>query len=79
MTNDEVVERLRPVTANLFGAPMDLGGDTKLRSLPGWESIRHLHFILAIEDTFGVELDPADIESLDTLNDAAAAVVKRMG
>ena len=47
----------------------DLSNETKLNEIKGWDSIKHMEFILSIEKEFNCELSGEDIASIQTIND----------
>jgi acyl carrier protein len=46
------------------------------RTIPTWDSVRHLRLILALEERFGVTLDADEIPSLNSVR-AILAVLRR--
>ncbi|MEJ0019564.1 MAG: acyl carrier protein [Acetobacteraceae bacterium] len=57
------------------GAPLaDLAPETHLDELPGMDSLRVLHAVAAIEETFAVEIDVAALDRLRTVGDIVTAV-----
>ena len=47
----------------------DLSNETKLNEIKGWDSIKHMEFILSIEKEFNFELSGEEIASIQTIND----------
>jgi len=58
---------LKQVMATVLGVPVTaVGPDTSSDTIPGWDSLRHMNLVLALEQTFGVEIpdeDAAEITS----------------
>ncbi len=53
-------ERLRGVLAGVFElSPADVPDDASMETLPGWDSLRQLELMLALEIEYGVRI-PAD-------------------
>ncbi len=48
--------------------------DTGPRTEPKWDSLHHVTLMVAIEETFGVQLSPDEIVSLLTVRDIAGAL-----
>ena len=44
-----------------------------------WDSVRHLNFILALEQRFGVQFDPEDIENTDSIGAVVSLVSRKLG
>jgi len=47
-------------------------------SLPQWDSVGHLQLMVAIEDSFGVRLKPADVVELTSYS-SAIEILRRRG
>jgi acyl carrier protein len=58
---------LRTVMATVLGVPIDaIGPDASQDTLKSWDSLKHMNLVLALEQTFGVEIpdeDAAEITS----------------
>lgn len=50
--------------------------DDSSRTIPTWDSVRHLRLVLALEEQFGIELDADEIPSLNSVR-AIMAALKR--
>jgi len=54
-------DRIYRIVSDVFGAPTDtIDDDSSPDSISTWDSISHIHLILALESEFGVELSPED-------------------
>jgi len=57
--------RLRAVFASVFGVDgAALTDEASPKTVPGWDSVNHLHLVLALEGEFGVQFDPGEIAEL---------------
>ncbi len=58
---------LKQVIASVLGVPVEtIGPDASSDTIPGWDSLKHMNLVLALEQTFGVEIpdeDAAEITS----------------
>jgi acyl carrier protein len=58
---------LKQVMANVLGVPAEaIGPDASSDTISGWDSLKHMNLVLALEQTFGVEIpdeDAAEITS----------------
>ena len=58
---------LKQVMATVLGVPVAaIGPDASSDTIPSWDSLHHMNLVLALEQTFGVEIpdeDAADITS----------------
>ena len=60
--------RLRNVFAAVLGVdPEGLSKDDSPQTIADWDSVNHIHLILALESEFGVAFDPGEIGDLVTV------------
>lgn len=72
-------DRLRPVFIEALGLAPDVDVDAiRYRRHPTWDSLGHMALVVAIEDAFGVELDPGQLIRIDSLA-AAAGILRSVG
>lgn len=65
MTSDA---RLRSVIAAVFGTdPARLSDDDSPRTIAAWDSVNHIHLVLALEAEFGIQFDPGEVASLTSV------------
>ena len=50
--------------------------DSSPETIENWDSMQHLNLVLAVEEKFGVQLEPEDIEEMKTIGEVAALVEK---
>ena len=63
-------EEFFALAARVFGAERpQIGGATSYKSIPGWDSVNHLRFVMEVERAFGVRYPLERIPSLTTLDD----------
>lgn len=57
--------RLRAILADVLGVdPSGVGDDTTADAVRGWDSVRHLQLVLAVESEFAVTFAPDEIPTL---------------
>jgi acyl carrier protein len=70
-------EQVRSVASDIFGIPVDrITAESSPETIGNWDSMQHLNLVLAIEEKFGVQLDPEDIEQMKNIGAVAALVEK---
>lgn len=70
-------ERVRSVASDIFGVPVDkITAESSPQTIDNWDSMQHLNLVLAIEEKFGVQLDPEDIEQMKNIGSIATLVEK---
>lgn len=71
------LERVRSVASDIFGVPVDkITAESSPQTIDNWDSMQHLNLVLAIEEKFGVQLDPEDIEQMKNIGAVATLVEK---
>ena len=71
-------EQVRSVASDIFGIPVEkVTAESSPETIENWDSMQHLNLVLAIEEKFGVQLDPEDIEQMKNIG-AVAALVERL-
>jgi acyl carrier protein len=70
-------EQVRGVASDIFGVPADtITAESSPETIENWDSMQHLNLVLAIEEKFGVQLDPEDIEKMKNIGAVAMLVEK---
>ena len=71
-------DRVRSIASDIFAVPADaITAESSPETIENWDSMQHLNLVLAIEEKFGVQLDPEDIERMKNIG-AVAAVVEKL-
>ena len=71
------LEQVRNIASDIFGIPADkISAESSPETIENWDSMQHLNLVLAIEEKFGVQLDPEDIEAMTNIGAVAALVEK---
>lgn len=70
-----VFEQVRSIASDVFGVPPDqIHADSSPENVDAWDSIQHLTFILALEETFHIQLSPEEIEKARNVGETARMV-----
>ena len=70
-------DQVRNVASDIFGIPADkITAESSPETIENWDSMQHLNLVLAIEEKFGVQFEPEDIEQMRNLGAVAALVEK---
>jgi acyl carrier protein len=74
----DIRDRVRAVLASVLGIDAaKVPDDASASSLEGWDSLRHINVILALEDEFGAEFSADEVGQLTSLPLLAAAIAAR--
>jgi acyl carrier protein len=75
----DVLARVQRTLTQVLDLPPDrILPDSDQQSLPGWDSLHHVHLISALEGEFGVSIDPEDWLELTSVP-AIVACLRRLG
>lgn len=67
------------VFTQIFGrGPEHFGDETTPGTVEGWDSVRHVELVVALEERFGCMFDPDEVPDLTSLR-AIEDIVKRHG
>jgi acyl carrier protein len=70
-------EQVRNIASDIFGVPADkITAESSPETIENWDSMRHLNLVLAVEEKFGVQLDPENIERMKNIGAVAELVEK---
>jgi acyl carrier protein len=68
---------VRNIASDIFGVPANkITAESSPETIGNWDSMQHLNLVLAVEEKFGVQLEPEDIEQMKNVGAVAALVEK---
>lgn len=71
------LDQVRNIASDVFGVPAGkITGESSPQTIENWDSMQHLNLVLAIEEKFGVQLEPEDIEQMKNIGAVVAVVDK---
>ena len=72
---DSVLPEILQIAADVFSVPIDaICAKSSPDSLEGWDSIKHINLMMAIEQAFNVEITPEELAEVRSIGDAAELV-----
>ncbi len=75
----DVAERVKSIASDVFGVPAHkIFPDSSPQTLERWDSTQHLTFVLALEETFQLQLSPEETERIRTVGDAVRLVEEKI-
>jgi acyl carrier protein len=61
-------DRIRQVIASVFDTDAArLNDDDSPRTIAAWDSVNHIHLVLALEAEFGIQFDPGEVAGLTSV------------
>ena len=77
---DDVGKRVIEITADVLGESADtIGKDTTPDDVESWDSLAQLNLMVALEDEFGIQLVPEDLDLMTSIGAIASLVSSRLG
>jgi acyl carrier protein len=63
--NTPLDQKIRQIFADVFSVPLEsVQPDSSPETIETWDSLQHLNMVLALEQEFGVQFEPEEIEKL---------------
>ena len=79
-TNADIYAGLNHIFRDVFGDDaLTVGPQTTADQVPGWDSIKMVSIIIAVEQHFDVKLRSREVDQLKTVGDLAAVVKTKLG
>ena len=80
MQDQAIDPALTEIFQDLFGdGAMVLTRDTSARTVKGWDSIKHISLIVAVEERFGIKLKTSEIDRLGNVGDLQDVIAAKRG
>ena len=75
MTEQEILGELTTIFRDLFDDDaLTLSADTTAKDVPGWDSMKMINIVVAVEDHFGVSFTTREVDKLETIRDLVGLV-----
>jgi acyl carrier protein len=76
--NDEILATVKKIAAALFDVPESrVTPEMSPETVESWDSVQQLNLMLELEQSFGVSLEPEDIEEVRTIGDAVRMIERK--
>ena len=73
------LSQVRRIASDVFGIPEErIEAGSSPETLEHWDSIQHLNFVLALEEQFGFQLSPEEMDDMRTIGRAAHILEHRL-
>ena len=77
--NNLLLTKVLTIAADVFQVPAtSLGPTSSPDTIPTWDSLHHLNFVVALEEGFGVQFSPEEIEQLLSIELTKALVEEKL-
>ncbi|MEO8372334.1 MAG: acyl carrier protein [Candidatus Solibacter sp.] len=75
--DEQVLSRVCEIASDIFEA--DVTADSSPETVENWDSVQNLNLVLALEEEYGVQFAPEDLDQVKTLGSFARIVHSRRG
>jgi acyl carrier protein len=73
------LDQVRSIASDIFGVPAaKVTAESSPQTIETWDSMQHLNLVLAIEEKFGLQLSPEEIEEMKSVGAVANVVERRL-
>jgi acyl carrier protein len=64
----QILERVRGIAADVLQVNQaSLNAESSPQSVENWDSVQHLNLVLALEEQFGVQFEPDEIDGMNNI------------
>src|SRR5436309_7139477 len=77
MTRSEVMRRLQPIFDDLFAEKVELTPELTAADVAGWDSLRHIALLMAIEEAFSVRFHVGEVDAVTNVGEFADVIARR--
>jgi len=79
MNLTDITVQIKDIMAQVFEKPVgDLPERPSVENLPQWDSLRHITLILALEETFNIQLSETEIVDIQSLDDIQEIIQQKV-
>ena len=75
--NEQVLSRVREIASDVLQA--DVTPESSPETIGSWDSVHHLNLVLALEEEYGFEFLPEEMDQAKTVGSLALVVSARRG
>jgi acyl carrier protein len=78
--NAQIFERVRGIAADVLQvAPASVTAESSPQTIESWDSVQHLNLVLALEEQFGLQFEPEEMDGMKNVGAIAALVERKNG
>lgn len=74
-----ILDQVRGLASDLLDLPLDrIMAESSPETIEAWDSTQHLNFVLALEEKFGLQFSPEEMEQMRNVGAAARLVESKL-
>ena len=76
--NEQVLNRIRQIASDVLQVDGDaITPDSSPENVASWDSVQHLNLVLALEDEYGLQFLPEEMDQMKTVGEIAQLVAAK--
>jgi acyl carrier protein len=75
--NEQVLRRVREIACDVLEA--DVAAESSPETVASWDSVHHLNLVLALEEEYGFQFSPEEMDEAQTVGSLARVVSAKRG
>ena len=73
------LEQVRTIASDIFSVPLSIiQTNSTPDTIESWDSIQHLNFVITLEEQFGVQLSPEEIQQMQSIGQIADLIATKL-
>jgi acyl carrier protein len=78
--NPAIFEKVRAIAADILQVKSGaLRADSSPETVDSWDSVQHLNLVLALEESFGLQFSPEEMDQMKNIGQIAGIVEAKTG
>lgn len=73
--NEQILNRVREIAGDVLSAKVD--ADSSPATIDSWDSVQHLNLMLALEEEYGFQFLPEEMDQAKSVGDIARIVAAK--
>ena len=79
LTFSSLASRIYGIASDVFNVPISqIGPESSPETIESWDSVHHLNLILALEQAFNLQLEPVEIDRMNSMNAVFAILSEKL-
>jgi acyl carrier protein len=79
MNDEQILAELTEMLRDIFDDPsLSITPETSAKDVPGWDSMKQVMILLAVEEKFSIELTTREMDRLRNVGDLVTAIAGRL-
>ena len=78
--SEAITRKIRGLASEIFDVPVSqITPESSPKTVESWDSVQHLNLILALQEEYGIEFEPEDLEKMQNIGQIVDAVAAKVG